>query len=96
MGKLICEIMVQGEQLLASLTTAAGVEAYMVKTTPGVGKPFWYWPSIPPGKVIAADFTNAPIASADLATNKANIAAITAQPADVLTYDTGTTGSGTT
>jgi hypothetical protein len=88
MGKLICSMMVNGADTLVSLTTATGVEAYMVKNTPGVGKPYWYWPTIPPGKVIAADFTNAPIATADVAANKAAIAAITAQPSDVLTYET--------
>lgn len=88
MGKLICEKVINGETTLLNVTTAAGVVGALVKTTPGVGKPFWYWASIPTGKVIAADFTNAPIATNDTATNNALAAAITALPEDVLTYET--------
>lgn len=88
MGKLICEQTVNGEDILRSITTASGVAPALVKTVPGVGKPFWYWASIPAGTVIGADFTNAPVASSDTATNAASIAAITAQPADVLIYET--------
>lgn len=86
MGKLICEQNVNGEDVLRSITTASGVAPTLVKTVPGVGKPFWYWPTIPAGTVIGCDFTNAPIASNDTAENAAAIAAITAQPQDVLIY----------
>lgn len=86
MGKLICEKTIGGEVTLLSITTAAGVAGTLVKTTPGVGKPYWYWPSIPAGTILAADFTDAPIATADKATNDANMLAITKTPADVLTF----------
>lgn len=86
MGKLICEKIINGETTLLNVTTAAGVVPTLLKTTPGVGKPFWYWPTIPTGTVIAADFTNAPIVSADKTANQAAMDAITAEPADVLTY----------
>ena len=86
MGKLVCEQTINGEDVLRSVTTAAGVAPTLVKSLPGVGKPFWYWNSIPPGTVIACDFTDAPIATNDTATNAALIAGITTQPQDVLTY----------
>ncbi len=87
MGKLICEKVINGETTLLNATTAEGVVGQLVKVTPGVGKPFWYWPSIPAGKVIAVDFTNAPIATNDAATNNALAAAITELPGSVLTYE---------
>ncbi|WP_156951957.1 hypothetical protein [Bradyrhizobium sp. WSM1743] len=37
--------------------------------------------------VVGADFTGAPLATSDVQQNAANIAAITAQPQDVLIYD---------
>lgn len=86
MGKLICEQNVNGEDILRSITTAAGVAPTLVKTVPGIGKPFWYWPTIPAGTLIGCDFTGAPLASADTAANAAAIAAITVQPADVLIF----------
>lgn len=86
MGKLICEQNIGGEDVIRSITTAAGVAPTLVKTIPGVGKPFWYWPTIPAGTVIGADFSGAPMVSDDTATNSASIAAITAQPGDVLIY----------
>lgn len=86
MGKLVCEQTINGEDVLRSITTAAGVAATLVKTVPGLGKPFWYWPSIPAGTVIGCDFTNAPIVSAVTAENQAAIDAITVQPTAVLVY----------
>lgn len=88
MGKLICEKVVGGETVLLNLTTASGVAPSLVKVTPGVGQPYWYWNSIPPGQVIAADFDGAPIASAVTSENAAAIAAITATPEEKLTYAT--------
>lgn len=86
MGKLICEKVINGETVLLNATTAAGVAPVLVKSTPGVGQPFWYWPSIPSGTVVACDFTDAPIATSDTATNSALIAAITKTPEEVLVY----------
>ena len=86
MGKLVCEQNVGGEDILRNVTTAAGAAPALVKTLPGVGKPFWYWPTIPAGTVVACDFTEAPIATNDTAQNAALIAAITKTPQEVLTY----------
>lgn len=86
MGKMICEQNINGEDVLRNITTAAGVAPVLAKTVPGVGKPFWYWPTIPAGTVVGCDFTEAPIATNDTATNAALIAAITKTPAEVLTY----------
>jgi hypothetical protein len=87
MGKLVCEITINGEDTLVALTTAPSVNlGSFVKIKPGVGKPFWYWASIPSGTLAACDFTNAPVVVSDIATNNANIAAITAAPEDVLNY----------
>ena len=86
MGKLICEKVINGETMLLNVTTAAGVVPQLLKTTPGIGKPYWFWPSLPAGTVVAADFTNAPIASSDKAANQAAIDAIDVDPADVLTF----------
>jgi hypothetical protein len=87
MGKIVCEITLNGEQVLKSVTTLQGTAPYCVRTTPGVGKPFWYWASIPAGTIVACDFTNAPIASSNVQENAAAIAAITVKPEDVLIYD---------
>lgn len=84
--KLVCNKTLNGNTFLAVVTTANGNQGLYVKAIAGVGNPYWIWPSIPAGTVIAADFTNAPIVDADPAVNNANIAAITATPADVLTY----------
>ena len=86
MGKLVCTMTINGEESLRVLTTAQGVVPRLVKTTPGVGKPYWYWPTIPVGHVVAADFTNAPIALADERANAEQIGEIVAVPEDVLTY----------
>lgn len=88
MGKLICEKVVNGETMLLNVTTAAGVVPALLRTTPGIGKPFWYWPTIPPGSIIAVDFTNAPIVSSDKVANQASMDAIETVPSDVLTYET--------
>ena len=87
MGKLICEQTINGETVLRSVTTAPGTAAALVKTLPGVGKPYWYWNSVPVGVIIAADFTNAPIATSSTSANQTAINGITATPQDVLTYE---------
>lgn len=87
MGKLVCEVTVKGVDLLKVVTTAPGANVgQLVKTVPGIGKPYWYWPTIPAGAPIACDFTGAPIVESDIANNNTNIAAITALPEDVLTF----------
>lgn len=88
MAKLICSKLIQGEETLLNLTTVYGAVPTLVKLTPGVGKPFWYWPSIPVGRLVACDFSNAPIATADSIVNKALMDAITIDPMSVLIYET--------
>ena len=89
MGKLVCEVNYGGEDTIRVLTTAAAANiGQFVKVVPGIGKPFWYWDSIPAGTVIAADFTNAPVVTSSTTTNNDNIEAITAEPSEVLTYQT--------
>lgn len=86
-GKLVCEINVNGTDVLKVVTTAPNANVgQLVKQVPGVGKPFWYWASIPAGAPAACDFTGAPIVSSDIAANNTAIAAITVLPEDVLTY----------
>lgn len=89
--RVICmkTVMVGGvlTEVLANVTTpSTGNQGAYVASIVGAGNPFWAWPTIPSGRVIAADFTDAPIASADPAENLLLIAAITANPDDVLTY----------
>lgn len=86
--KLVCNKTLNGVTFLAVVTTANGNQGLFVKAIAGVGNPFWIWPSVPAGKVIAADFTNAPIVNTDPAINNTAIAAITATPEEVLTYET--------
>jgi hypothetical protein len=90
MGKVLCEkeIMVDGvpETRLITFTTPAGNQGSYVKVLVPLGHPFWWFATIPAGQVVGCDFTDAPAATADAGTNNALIAAITAQPTDVLTY----------
>jgi len=87
MAKLVCEIELKGETIVRGLTTVPSIVPVLVKTTPGVGQPFWYWDSIPAGKVVAADFTNAPIATDDADVNAGLMYAKVVDPLDVLVYD---------
>lgn len=74
-------------ETLLNVTTAAGNQGAIVKQIVPAGNPFWWFASIPAGKVIAADFTDAPIRSDNVDTNNASIAAITVTPEEVLTYE---------
>lgn len=87
MSKVICEEVVGGEAVIRSYTTTAGTAAAFVKVRPGPGKPFWCWPSVPAGTIIGADFTGAPVATNNTATNQGLIDAITATPEEVLVYE---------
>lgn len=86
-AKVICEEVVGEETVMRSWTTTQGGAAVLVKTKPGVGKPYWCWPSVPSGTIIGADFTGAPTASSNTAQNAADIAAITATPEEKLVYE---------
>lgn len=86
--KIVCEVRINGVDQVKVVTTANNANhGLLVKTLPGVGKPFWLWPSVPSGKIIAADFTDAPIVSSDIQENLAAIEAITSAPEDVLTFE---------
>lgn len=91
--KLVAMKLINGVETLIVAVTATGNQGSYVKIIAGVGEPFYLWPSIPTGQVIACDFTNAPIVSADVTVNNAAIAAMNnpddpayTQPLDVLTY----------
>lgn len=89
--RVVCfkTVMVGGvlTEVLANITTpSTGNQGAYVATLVGAGNPFWAWPSIPSGRVIGADFTDAPIASLDPSENLLLIAGVTANPVDVLTY----------
>lgn len=87
MGRLVCKMTINGEESLRVITTPnSAVVADLVKRYPGVGKPWWYWPSIPAGTVIGADFEGAPIASSNSVENAEALAAITATPEEKLIY----------
>lgn len=83
--KLVCEIQINGEDQLKTLTTVSGLtqNATFVKTKPGVGKPFLMFNTLP-GTVIAADFSSAPIVSNDVSVNEASITAMLGDPATYL------------
>lgn len=85
--KLVCEIKISGVDTLVALTTAPNIDlGAFLKVKPGVGKPFFVWPSIPQPNPTSCDFSNAPIVSSDTAANNAAIAAITIAPEGVLTW----------
>jgi len=86
MAKVFYEKEVNGTTMLFNVTTPAGDQGSYVRTLCN-GLPFWWFATIPTGHVVACDFTGAPVATSDIATNDALIAAITVQPADVLTYE---------
>lgn len=71
---------------LFNVTTPAGNQGQYVASLCN-GLPFWWFASIPIGKVIGCDFTDAPIATSSSITNNGLIDAITATPNDVLTYE---------
>ena len=89
--KLVCMKVINGVDALRVFTTVSGPQGGIVKQIVGVGNPYWIWNSIPSGTVIAADFTDAPIASSDISVNNANAAPLltdppSVAPEDVLTY----------
>jgi hypothetical protein len=91
--KLVCEIKISGVDTLVALTTVTGLDiGAFAKVKPGVGKPFYVWPSIPHPNPTSCDFSLAPLVTSDTATNNAAIAAMQAagsdpiDPADVLTW----------
>jgi hypothetical protein len=86
MPKLICSKTINGVTAVRNITTASGNQGLYVRTIVGVGNPFWWFNSIPPGVVIGADFTNAPICTSDTTVNNTLISQITAQPEDVIIY----------
>ena len=93
MPKLICEKTLSGVTAVRVFTTVNGAQGSIIRQIVGVGNPYWIFSSIPSGKVIGADFTDAPIASSDSQVNNAAAAPLLADPpsvnpADVLVYET--------
>lgn len=84
---VVYERFLGGSMRLIKATTVAGDQGLRVKQLVPDGSPYWAWPSVPSGRVIACDFTNAPLCSQDIAVNNANIGNITIDPMDVLTYE---------
>ncbi len=92
--KVICTALVGGVERLVVLTTVANIDvgAFLINYRPGVGQPFYVWPSLPHNNPIACDFTSAPIVNADASVNNTAIDAMQANgsspinPEDVLTW----------
>lgn len=78
--KLVCEKTINGVTAVRVLTTVSGPQGAIIKQIVGPGNPYWIWNSIPSGTVIGADFTYAPVASADIAANNAAAAPLLADP----------------
>lgn len=86
MPKVICEKTINGVTAVRNITTASGNQGQYIKVIVGVGNPFWWFQSIPPGIVVGADFTNAPICTDDATVNNQLISQISVQPEDVIVY----------
>lgn len=97
MAKCIFERVLNGNTVLVNATTPPGTleqQATYVKSLvdgKAVDNKFWWWPTIPSGKVIGCDFTNAPQIQPSpdntIADVQALMGAITATPESVLTYE---------
>lgn len=90
MAKVFFEKEVQGEMRLLNVTTPSGglnVQAYYVKAMVPNGAPFWWFATIPVGKIVGCDFTSAPLKATTTAEIMGQIEAIDADPAVVLSYD---------
>lgn len=92
--KLVCQVTIGGNTSLQVVTTPAGNQGLYVRSIVKAGNPFWIWPSVPPGKVIAANFEDAPICTDDIAQNNILISSITTSPEAVLTYQPVTGADG--
>jgi hypothetical protein len=93
MGKLIYETLQNGETINKLITTNPALNVgNSVITRPGLGKPFWFFPSIPTNPdpinmVMVVDYSLAPIVDSSAAVNNTAIAAITVDAADVISYE---------
>ena len=58
--KIICEKTVNGVTAVRNITTPTGNQGAYAASIVGVGNPFWWFASIPTGKLIGADFTGLP------------------------------------
>jgi hypothetical protein len=81
------EVMIGGVPTLKlfNVTTPAGNQGQYVAALCN-GLPFWWFASIPSGTVIGCDFTGAPVATSNAATNNGLISAISVTAGDVLSY----------
>jgi hypothetical protein len=86
--KLVCPVIVNGEEQTRVVTTVSGLDANakFLRTVPGIGKPFWIFNTLP-GTVVAADFTEAPLVSEDILANRQEIERqLASPPLDKLTF----------
>lgn len=97
MPKLVCEITINGSPTLKALTSTSNLDsvANAIKTTPGVGKPFLFFNSLPqPGHPTLCDFDLHPdwagfgnLVTSNNADNRAMIDAMLLNPPlDALTW----------
>lgn len=82
------EVLIDGVMTLKlfNVTTPAGNQGQYVASLCS-GLPFWWFATIPTGKVIGCDFTGAPVATSSASSNNTLISAISVLPGDVLTYE---------
>lgn len=92
MAKIVCDKVIGGVTQPRILTTTSGDQGAAVAIMTQAGQPFFWWPTItiPSGqKLVGVDFTDAPIATDDAATNNSLIEAFVATgitPEQVLTF----------
>jgi len=87
--KLVCDVMVNGAMTPKVLTTANSMDqGVLVKTKPGVGKPFLMFASLPaPDSTLSmADFSEAPVVSSSAADNNKAIQEMLANPDKYLAF----------
>lgn len=82
------EVLIDGVLTLKlfNVTTPVGNQGQYVASL-CAGLPFWWFSTIPTGKVIGCDFTGAPVATSNATTNNSLISAISVTPSEVLTYE---------
>lgn len=101
MSRVVCEVLLNGSMQPRSFTCVDGLEANFLHSSsmygnttkyPGgaLGRPFYVWPTTPPGTIVSVDWTDAPACGSTISETRtianAFIASPTVQPGDVITY----------